>query len=148
MPKVFVHGNPENSTLWTVLFDELTARGVKDLIALSPPGFGTPVPEGFEATRMGYQSWLIAELERLGGNVDLVGHDSLHVYGVLAVRPDLIRSWAADAAGTLAMCESTADVLGADVFYLEGLGHWWMFAGAPAAAEALVTHWERGSDAD
>lgn len=248
MPKVFIHGNPENNTLWTVLFDELKARGVDDLVALSPPGFGAPVPQGFEATRTGYRSWLIEQLEQLGGNIDLVGHDwgALHVYGVLAERPDLLRSWAADVAGILhpdyiwhdlaqawqapgvgedsvlemfglpmdatmelltafeipveharalapdmtetmakcvlslyrsasqpemaelgqrlggsekrpglvllatedpftgthAMCESVADMLGASVCRLEGLGHWWMFAGASAAADALLTHWE------
>ena len=103
MTKVFVHGNPENSRLWSVLFHELRARGAQDLLALSPPGFGAPVAEGFEATRTGYRSWLIDQLEQLGGNVDLVGHDwgALHVYGVLAERPDLLRSWAADVAGIL-----------------------------------------------
>ena len=247
MPKVFVHGNPENSRLWDVLFDELRLRGVEDLVALSPPGFGATVPDGFEATRTGYQSWLIDQLTQLGGNIDLVGHDwgALHVYGVLAERPDLLRSWAADVAGILhpdyvwhdhaqawqapgvgeaaikemfglpvdeaaelltafdipieharalasdmdgimgecvlslyrsaaqpemaqlgqrlaatekrpglvflatedtftgthAMCESMADVLGAKIHRLQGLGHWWMFAGASAAADALVAHW-------
>ena len=101
MPKVFVHGNPETSALWRVLFDELEERGVADLRAVSPPGFGAPVPQGFEATRVGYRDWLIGELERLGGDIDLVGHDwgAGHVYGVLAERPDLLRSWAADCAG-------------------------------------------------
>jgi pimeloyl-ACP methyl ester carboxylesterase len=248
MPKVFVHGNPENSKLWAVLFDELKARGVQDLVALSPPGFGAPVAERFEATHTGYRSWLIDQIEQLGGNVDLVGHDwgALHVYGVLAERPDLLRSWAADVAGILhpdyvwhdlaqtwqtpgigedtikemfglppgeaaqvlitafdipieharalasdmdetmgncvlslyrsatqpqmsklgellvstekrpglvflatedpftgthAMCESVAKMLNADICRLEELGHWWMFAGASRAAEALVTHW-------
>lgn len=247
MPKVFVHGNPENSKLWDVLFDELKVRGIQDVVALSPPGFGAPVADGFEATRTGYQSWLIDQMIQLGGNIDLVGHDwgALHVYGVLAERPDLLRSWAADVAGILhpdylwhdhaqtwqtpdlgeetikemfglppeeaaeilatfdipienaralacdmnetmgncvlslyrsaaqpemaqlgqrlattekrpglvflatedpftgthAMCESMADVLGANICCLEGLGHWWMFAGASAAADALIAHW-------
>lgn len=247
MPKVFVHGNPENSKLWGVLFDELRARGAQDLVALSPPGFGAPVAEGFEATRTGYRSWLIDQIEQLGGNIDLVGHDwgALHIYGVLAERPDLLRSWATDVAGILhpdyvwhdhaqawqtpgvgedaikemfglppdetaemltafdipieharalasdmdetmgdcvlslyrsaaqpemsqlgqrlvttekrpglvflatedpftgthAMCESVANVMGANICRLEGLGHWWMFAGASTAAEALITHW-------
>jgi pimeloyl-ACP methyl ester carboxylesterase len=101
MPKVFVHGNPETSALWHALFDELKQRGIDDLEALSPPGFGAPVPAGFEATQIGYRDWLIGELEGLGGDVDLVGHDwgAGHVYGVLAERPDLLRSWAADCAG-------------------------------------------------
>lgn len=101
MGKVFVHGNPETSALWRVLFDELHARGANELEALSPPGFGAPVPAGFEPTQVGYRNWLVGELERLGGSVDLVGHDwgAGHVYGVLAERPDLLRSWAADCAG-------------------------------------------------
>jgi len=103
MPKVFVHGNPETAAIWTVLFDELKAKGIDDLVALSPPGFGAPLPEGFEATQTGYRNWLIQQLEQLGGNVDLVGHDwgAGHVYGVLAERPDLLRSWAADCAGLI-----------------------------------------------
>ena len=103
MPKAFVHGNPETSAVWSVLFDELEEKGIDDLVALSPPGFGAPLPEGFEATQIGYRNWLIQQLEQLGGNVDLVGHDwgAGHVYGVLAERPDLLRSWAADCAGLL-----------------------------------------------
>lgn len=103
MPRVFVHGNPETSALWRVLFGELSARGIDDLVALSPPGFGAPVPGGFEPTQIGYRDWLIRELEGLGGGVDLVGHDwgAGHVYGVLAERPDLLRSWAADCAGII-----------------------------------------------
>jgi len=248
MPKVFVHGNPEAPALWRVLFDELRSRGIEDLEAVAPPGFGAPVPAGFQATQVGYRDWLIAELERLGGNVDLVGHDwgAGHVYGVLAERPDLLRSWAADCAGlihpdyvwhdaaqawqtpevgeqsvaavfgmpvedraatwaslgmredvageiaqeqgaemgrcvlslyrsakqpamsalgerlrgtpkrpglvmipsedpyagTPEMCASVAADLGASPVTLEGLGHWWMFDGCPAAGDALIAHWE------
>ncbi len=103
MPKLFVHGNPETGALWRVLFEELRARGATDLEALSPPGFGAPVPEGFDRTQTAYRDWLIGEIERRGGNVDLVGHDwgAGHVYGVLAERPDLLRSWAADCAGLI-----------------------------------------------
>ncbi|MCG8588893.1 MAG: alpha/beta hydrolase [Proteobacteria bacterium] len=101
MPKVFVHGNPETAAIWRVLFRELRARGVDDLEALAPPGFGAPVPEGFEPTRIGYRDWLIGELEGMGKDIDLVGHDwgAGHVYSVLAERPDLLRSWAADCGG-------------------------------------------------
>jgi pimeloyl-ACP methyl ester carboxylesterase len=248
MPKAFVHGNPETSALWRVLFDELGSRGVDDLVALSPPGFGSAVPSGFEPSQVGYRDWLIRELESLGGDVDLVGHDwgAGHVYGVLAERPDLLRSWAADCAGlvhrdyvwhdaaqawqtpevgeqtvaamfgmpleqraatwaglgmredvaqaiaaeqneemgrcvlalyrsakqpamaalgerlrgsakrpglvliasedpytgTPEMCASVAADVGARTVVLEGLGHWWMFDGARAAADALVAHWD------
>jgi pimeloyl-ACP methyl ester carboxylesterase len=101
--KAFVHGNPETAALWSVLFEELASRGANDVVALSPPGFGAPVPDGFAPTQVGYRDWLIAELEGLGGDVDLVGHDwgAGHVYGVLAERPDLLRSWAADCAGLI-----------------------------------------------
>lgn len=103
MPKVFVHGNPETSALWRALFDELKSRGVDGLVALSPPGFGAAVPTDFEPAQGAYRDWLIRELEGLDGPIDLVGHDwgAGHVYGVLAERPDLLRSWAADCAGLL-----------------------------------------------
>ncbi len=103
MAKVFVHGNPETSALWRGLVDELGARGIDDVILLSPPGFGAPVPDGWEPTQTHYRDWLIGELETLGGDIDLVGHDwgAGHVYGVLAERPDLLRSWAADSAGLI-----------------------------------------------
>lgn len=101
--KVFVHGNPETSAIWAPLGAELSARGVNDVALLSPPGFGAPTPDGWAATRHDYVDWLIAEIERLGSPVDIVGHDwgAGHVYGVLARRPDLLRSWAADCGGLL-----------------------------------------------
>jgi pimeloyl-ACP methyl ester carboxylesterase len=247
MPKGFVHGNPETSALWRPLFEALASRGCEAPHALSPPGFGAPVPAGFDATQVGYRDWLIAELEALGGDIDLVGHDwgAGHVYGVLAERPELLRSWAADCAGlvhpdyvwhdgaqawqtpevgeqavqamfgapveqraavfaamgirkdiaeeiaaaqnqemgtcvlslyraaaqpamqqlgerlrtteqrpglviiatedhyvgTVEMAASVATGLGASTVTLEGQGHWWMFEGADAAADALVEHW-------
>ncbi len=101
MPRLFVHGNPETAALWRPLHDALRAKGVDDLEALSPPGFGAPVPPGFAATREAYRDWLIGEIEARGGEADLVGHDwgAGHVLGVLAERPDLFRSWASDCAG-------------------------------------------------
>ena len=101
MPKLFVHGNPETAALWRPLLDALREKGVDDLEALSPPGFGAPVPAGFAATREAYRDWLIGEIEARGGEADLVGHDwgAGHVLGVLAERPDLFRSWATDCAG-------------------------------------------------
>jgi pimeloyl-ACP methyl ester carboxylesterase len=107
MTKVFVHGNPEVDALWGPLVDELRARGVADIVLLSPPGFGAPVPDGWDASMRSYVEWLVGELEAIGGEnggeIDLVGHDwgAGHVYGLLDVRPDLIRSYAADVAGLL-----------------------------------------------
>lgn len=247
MPRAFVHGNPETSALWRALVESLSARGIDDVTLLSPPGFGAPVPTDWEPTQTHYSDWLVAELEALGGNVDLVGHDwgAGHVYGALAKRPDLLRSWAADCAGlihpdyvwhdmaqlwqtpdageqavaamtagsldertaglvelgiradvaaeiaaaqddemsrcilalyrsaaqpamrelglrlrstaqrpglvliasedpyagTAEMAGDVASMLGAKTVTLEGQGHWWMFDGAQAAADALVEHW-------
>ena len=101
MPKIFVHGNPECAAVWNPLIDALAARGISDTLRLSPPGFGAPVPDGFEATMQGYHQWLVSELEGISGPIDLVGHDwgAGHVAGIAAARPDLIRSYAMDCGG-------------------------------------------------
>ena len=101
MPKVLVHGNPETAAIWRTLTAELADRGVDDVITLSPPGFGAAVPDAWDATQTTYRDWLIAEVAALGEPVDIVGHDwgAGHVFGVLATRPDLVRTWAADCVG-------------------------------------------------
>jgi pimeloyl-ACP methyl ester carboxylesterase len=38
--KVFVHGNPECDAIWDPLRATLADRGIDDVVALSPPGFG------------------------------------------------------------------------------------------------------------
>jgi len=98
MTVVLVHGNPETTAIWDPLRSEL---GRDDAIALSPPGFGAPVPAGFGGTADEYLAWLVAELEQLDGPLDLVGHDwgGGHVHRIAATRPDLIRSWCTDVAG-------------------------------------------------
>ena len=47
MTLVLVHGNPETDAVWSPLVDAL---GRTDVVRLSPPGFGTPLPIGFPAT--------------------------------------------------------------------------------------------------
>ncbi len=100
-PLVLVHGNPESAAVWASLLSELDRD---DAIALSPPGFGVPLPSSFEATVSGYRDWLVSRLESFREPVDLVGHDwgGAHVAGVAMTRPDLIRSWASDALGVFA----------------------------------------------
>lgn len=98
MTVVFVHGNPEVAAIW----DSLRAELGIDSIALSPPGFGSPVPAGFDATSDSYADWLIAELEQFDRPVDLVGHDwgGGHVMRAATRRPDLVRRMVTDIAGT------------------------------------------------
>ena len=98
MTVVLVHGNPETDAIW----DELRSHlGRDDVIALSPPGFGAPVPEGFGATSDDYLAWLGTELEAIDAPIDLVGHDwgGGHVMRLACSRPELIRSWTMDIAG-------------------------------------------------
>ena len=103
MTKVFVHGNPESADIWTPLLELLAERRITDVVCLSPPGFGAPVPKGFTATRREYVQWLGSELKAIGGDIDLVGHDwgAGHVFGALAEFPGIVRTWAADCMGLL-----------------------------------------------
>jgi len=98
MTLVLVHGAPETSAVWDPLRAVL---GRSDIEALRLPGFGTPRPGGFGATKEEYVAWLVAELERIGGDgpIDLVGHDwgGGFVIRVVSTRPELVRSWVTDA---------------------------------------------------
>ena len=98
MAIVLVHGNPETPAVWAPLIE---AWGRDDIITPNLPGFGSPLPSGFAATKEAYLDWLIAELEAIGEPVDLIGHDwGGGLAGRLAmVRPDLLTSWASDAIG-------------------------------------------------
>lgn len=98
MPAVLVHGNPETDAIWDEMRTHLART---DVIALSPPGFGAPAADDFAATSDDYLAWLVAELKKIDGPIDLVGHDwgAGHVMRVAMSRPDLIRSWVMDIAG-------------------------------------------------
>ena len=48
-PLVLVHGNPEIDKVWDPLVHALD----REAIRLSPPGFGAPLPEGFEPSPRG-----------------------------------------------------------------------------------------------
>ncbi|MBI5340607.1 MAG: alpha/beta hydrolase [Mycolicibacterium rufum] len=98
MAAVFVHGNPETAAIWGPL---VAVLGRDDVVLLSPPGFGAPLPDGFGATFTEYRDWLEAELEAIDGPIDLVGHDwgGGHVVNVVMHRPELVRSWATDVVG-------------------------------------------------
>ena len=72
MTVVLVHGNPETDAVWSPL---VAALARTDVVRLSPPGWGAPVPAGWGATVEEYRRWLVGELEAIGEPVDLVGHD-------------------------------------------------------------------------
>lgn len=98
MTVVLVHGNPETDAIWGPLADAL---GRPDVVRLSPPGFGAPLPADFPATYVDYRDWLEGELAAIDGPVDLVGHDwgGGHVVNVMMHRPELVRSWVTDVIG-------------------------------------------------
>lgn len=95
---VLVHGNPETGVIWGPLVEAL---GRKDVVRLSPPGFGAPFIENFTATYLAYRDWLEGELARIDQPVDLVGHDwgGGHVVNAVMHRPELVRSWDSDVVG-------------------------------------------------
>jgi len=98
MTIVLVHGNPETDAIWRPMLREL---GRDDVVCLSPPGFGAPVPDRFGASWIEYRDWLISELEEIGQPVHLLGHDLAggHVVNAAMIRPDLLLSWATDTIG-------------------------------------------------
>ncbi|MEM7215246.1 MAG: alpha/beta hydrolase [Pseudomonadota bacterium] len=98
MPLVLVHGNPETAAVWE---DFTPFLEVDEVICLSPPGFGAPIPDDFTCTFDAYRDWLSDELEKLQQPVDLMGHDwgGIHVLRIAMERPDLIRSWITDVPG-------------------------------------------------
>ena len=98
MTVVLVHGNPETDAVWDPLVELL---GRDDVVRLSPPGFGAPLPDGWPATYLDYRDWLEHELNRFARPVDLVGHDwgGGHVLNLVMHRPELVRSWVSDVVG-------------------------------------------------
>ena len=93
MPAVFVHGVPDTERVWSGVIARL---GRSDVVTLSLPGFGGEAPPGFDATKEAYVDWLLAELARQPGPIDIVGHDwgALLVTRAVSLRPQAFRSWA------------------------------------------------------
>ncbi len=93
MPAIFVHGVPDTHHVWDALRPRLSRD---DVTAVDLPGFGSPVPDAWNATKEEYLDWLTAEVEKAGEPVDIVGHDwgALLTTRLVSLRPDLVRSWA------------------------------------------------------
>lgn len=98
MTVVFVHGNPEVAAIWNSLVAKIKRT---DVVCVSLPGFGAPIPSGFECTPTGYQGFLAAAIAELDGPVDLVGHDigGSTTIELAMSRPDLLHSWVSDSVG-------------------------------------------------
>ena len=98
MTVVLVHGVPETAAIWDDMIPHL---GRSDVVKLSPPGFGAPVPDGFGCTPDDYRDWLADQLTALPGPIDLIGHDwgGIHTLRIAMERPELIRCWSSDVAG-------------------------------------------------
>ena len=94
MSIVFVHGVPETGQIW----DGVRERIGRDSVAVDLPGFGTPRPEGFGATKDDYVHWLMEWLVDIDGPIDLVGHDwgAGFVARIATAHGQRIRSWACD----------------------------------------------------
>jgi pimeloyl-ACP methyl ester carboxylesterase len=97
MPVVLVHGVPDTHRVWRALIERLQRN---DVITLSLPGFGVATPQGFDCTKEAYSGWLLEELRRIPGPIDLVGHDwgGLLTVRAVSLEPLLVRTWAAGAA--------------------------------------------------
>ena len=97
MPAVLVHGVPDTHRVWHALVERLHRD---DVVTLSLPGFGCAIPAGFDCSKEAYADWLLAELRRIEGPIDLVGHDwgALLVVRAVSLEPALARTWAAGAA--------------------------------------------------
>ena len=141
MTAVFVHGVPETHQVWNRLRRAL--RG--ESLALRLPGFGTPRPPGFGATKDDYVEWLESELWGVDGPIDLVGHDwgAALVLRVATASDVPLRSWAADAVSGFHPDYAFHDL--ARVWQTPGAGEEWMAAtlraeaGAPESLPAILT---------
>ena len=103
-----------------------------------PSGFDSPLRAGFNVSKAAYVDWIIAEIEKIGVPVDLVGHDwgGMLTARVASLRPDLVRTWAGGS------CPVDAEYDWheiAKIWQAPGDGERWMDAFNPNEfAEALV----------
>jgi pimeloyl-ACP methyl ester carboxylesterase len=121
---VLVHGNPEVAEIWGAMLAELDRDDgmAHDIVALSPPGFGGAVPDGFGSTSDEYAEWLVGELQHFDDPVHLIGHDwgGGHVVRATILRPDLVSTVTTDIAGCFAPGYEWHDM--ARVWRTEGAG--------------------------
>ena len=95
--KLFIHGVPDSSTIWSPLVKQLADLGAT-IKTPDLPGFTAPPPIAFKATKEAYLDWLVGEVEalhKLNGPIDIIGHDwgAVLAQRAVCVRPELFRSW-------------------------------------------------------
>jgi pimeloyl-ACP methyl ester carboxylesterase len=132
--RVLLSGHPETAAIWEPVVSLLD----DDPVVLALPGYGTPHPEGFDATKEAYAQWLEDEIARFGEPVDLFGHDW---GGILAVRlactrPELLRSWGSDALGVFDPAHVWHDA--AQVWQTPGIGEHAVEAGLASDEEQVA----------
>jgi|SRR5476649_201271 len=122
MTAVLVHGVADTYRIWEPVRRHLDRT---DVVTLALPGFDSPVPSGFAATKEAYVDWIIAQLERQPGPVDLVGHDwgCILTARVASLRPDLVRTWAG---GSGPISRSYEWHYFAKIWQTPGAGEQWM----------------------
>lgn len=137
MPVVLVHGNPATADVWTYLLPHLE-QPQQEIIRLSPPGFGAPVPTGFVPSVHSYRDWLLERLRQIPGPIDLVGHDwgGAHVLNAVMAEPLLVRSWVSDAIGLFHPDYRWHD--NAAVWQTDGAGERWLEEAFADGAADLV----------
>ncbi len=94
--RIFVHGVPHTSCIWSPLLKFLEGDVGNRLVSL--PGFGCPLPSEFVPTAINYLVWLektIEDVVNKTGPVDIVGHDwgGGLVWALANTRPDLFQTW-------------------------------------------------------
>ncbi len=90
MTIVLVHGNPETEAIWDDLVPHLCSD---EVVRLSPPGFGSEIPPGFDCSTDVYRDWLADELTKLPQPIDfvgMIGAGARHADRNGAFRPDTI----------------------------------------------------------
>ncbi|XBQ16546.1 MAG: alpha/beta fold hydrolase [Oceanicaulis sp.] len=138
MTVLFIHGVPDTHRLWDGV---LAALGRGDYACPDMPGFGAPVPAGFDCSMDAYAGWLEGELDdavaRSGGPVHLVGHDwgGLLVQRVAGLHPGKVKSWAA---GGVAIDEAYVWHDLAQIWQTEGAGEELMAAMDEASFAAAL----------
>jgi pimeloyl-ACP methyl ester carboxylesterase len=95
MTIVLLHGVPEDMHIWDELRQDLAGL---DVVALNLPGFGTPLPAGFQPTMSGYEDWVAAQLKGIGRRVCLVGHDwgGILTSRLATTKPELLSGFITD----------------------------------------------------